>query len=160
MISECSRHQTGFGIAMINKTKQTDLGSISPIGTYVKIIDFYTLKDGFLGLIVEGVHRFKIQQLQIEEDGLRKANIELLPNWPQHPIQHEHQHLTKKLADIFAEHPELDQLYAEKKYMDDSSWIAQRWLELLPISVDQKQLLMTDNSSKLTLELLTKLMAY
>ena len=160
MIAECSKNQTGFGIAMINSNKQSDLGSISPIATYVKIIDFYHLKDGFLGLIVEGVHRFKIQQIEVEHDGLRRANIDFLPNWPQQPIHHKHQHLTEKLADIFSEHPELDQLYPEGKQMNDSSWIAQRWLELLPISVDQKQQLIIGSNSKLTLDLLTKLMAY
>jgi len=158
MISECSQNKTGFGIVMINSANQTSLGNISPIGTYVKIIDFYNLKNGFLGLIVEGLRRFKITDIHVENDGLRQADINFLPNWPEQPIHHKHQHLTDKLAEIFAEHPELGNLYAEKKKMCDSSWIAQRWIELLPISVDQKQQLITGNDCDLTLDLLTRLM--
>lgn len=158
MIVECSQNKEGFGVVMFDPAARSNLGTVLPIGTYVKIIDFYTLDDGFLGLVVQGVSRFTIESIAIQSDGLKVANVNYLNNWPQKPIGAKNLHLTEKLIDIFNEHSELDELYNSDKMMDEASWIAQRWIELLPISAKHKQTLIGYDTCDMTIELLNQLM--
>ncbi|QUM76406.1 LON peptidase substrate-binding domain-containing protein [Moritella sp. 24] len=156
MIKESAKAMTGFGIAMIDNQKSGPFGRISPIGTHVKIVDFYSLDDGFLGIIIEGIDRFVIDAIIIEEDGLKVADIHYISNWPAQDIIEQDRYLTDKLTDIFEQHPELNELYTSKE-MDNASWISQRWLELLPIPVEQKQQLLQQPNCARTLQVIKEL---
>jgi hypothetical protein len=157
MIKDSAKAMTGFGIVMIDANQTGPFGRISPIGTHVKIIDFYTLDDGFLGIIVEGIDRFIIDEITVEDDGLKIADIHYISNWPYQAITAQEHYLTEKLTDIFEQHPELDELYPAKE-MDNASWISQRWLELLPIPVEQKQALLQQPNCACTLQVLKNFM--
>ncbi|CAM3146137.1 LON peptidase substrate-binding domain-containing protein [Moritella viscosa] len=157
MIKDSTKSMIGFGIVMIDSKQIGAFGHISPIGTHVKIVDFYPLDDGFLGIIVEGVDRFIIDNIAIEGDGLKIAEVHYISNWPDQNITEQDRYLTDKLTDIFNQHPELDELYSSKE-MDNASWISQRWLELLPISVEQKQFLLQQPNCTRTLQVLKELM--
>lgn len=157
MVKDSTKDMTGFGIVMIGAKQAGPFGRISPIGTHVKIIDFYTLDDGFLGIIVEGINRFIIDNITVESDGLKVADIHYISNWPDQVITEQDHYLTERLTDIFEQHPELDELYTSKE-MDNASWVSQRWLELLPISVEQKQILLQQPNCTGTLQVLKELM--
>jgi Lon protease-like protein len=148
----------GFGIVMIDTKKNAQFGRIPPIGTHVKIIDFYTLDDGFLGIVVEGIERFTINEIQIESDGLKIASVKYISNWPDEILAEHDKRLADKLADIFEQHPELGDLYTAKE-MDNASWLSQRWLELLPMSVTQKQQLLQHANCSTALQLLKEIIS-
>jgi len=157
MVKDSAKAMTGFGIVMIDSKQTGPFGRISPIGTHVKIVDFYSLDDGFLGIIVEGIERFIIDDIAVADDGLKIADIHYISNWPDQSITAQDRYLTDKLTDIYNQHPELDELYSSKD-MDNASWISQRWLELLPISVEQKQSLLKQPNCTRTLQVLKELM--
>ncbi len=156
MIKESSKTMGGFGIVMVDTKNKGQFGKISPIGTHVKIIDFYSLDDGTLGIVVEGVERFLINEINVEEDGLKTAKIKYISNWPAAKLSEQDYHITEKLSDIFKQHPELSTLYTTK-HMTDASWVSQRWLEILPIPVSQKQHLLQQANCLSTIQILKKL---
>ncbi len=156
MLKESSKAMGGFGIVMIDTKNKSQFGKISPIGTHVKIIDFYSLDDGTLGIVVEGVERFLINEINIEKDGLKTARINYISNWPTVKLTAPDYHLTEKLNDVFKQHPELSTLYATK-HMTDASWVSQRWLEILPLPIAQKQHLLQQSNCLSTIQTLNKL---
>lgn len=156
MIKDSAKTMSGFGITMIDSHKSGPFGRIPTIGTHVKVVDFYPLDDGFLGIIVEGIGRFIIDKINVDDDGLKIADVHYIPNWPAQTLVEQDRYLTNKLIDIFEQHPELDELYSTKE-MDNASWISQRWLELLPLTVEQKQLLLQQPDCTRTLQVLKEL---
>ena len=157
MIKESAKAMTGFGIVMIDPNQDGPFGPISPIGTFVKIIDFYTLDDGFLGINVEGIKRFIIDDIKTESDGLKTANVHYINNWPDQEITPTEYYLADKLAEIYVQHTDINQLNALKE-MENISWVSQRWLELLPLSVTEKQLLLQQSDCNSTVAILKELM--
>ena len=53
--------------------------------------------------------------------------------------------------------PEIGSLYPKPDY-NNLTWVCQRWLEILPLEVHYKQLLLTQESIKLTVRFLLKLL--
>ncbi|EDM67281.1 hypothetical protein PE36_12582 [Moritella sp. PE36] len=157
MIKESAKAMTGFGIVMIEPNQDGPFEHISPIGTFVKIIDFYTLDDGFLGINVEGIKRFIIDDIMTESDGLKTANVHYITNWPDQQITPKEYYLAAKLEEIYVQHADINQLNSLKE-MENISWVSQRWLELLPLSVTEKQLLLQQPDCNSTVAILKELM--
>ncbi|WP_438876789.1 hypothetical protein, partial [Bacillus cereus group sp. Bc247] len=84
--------------------------------------------DGLLGVTVVGIKRFFIEQVRSESDGLRKATVRWLTNWPTTPLSDHHLLLSEQLQQIYQQFPQVGQLYSHR-FFDDASWVAQRWLE-------------------------------
>jgi Lon protease-like protein len=94
-----------------------------------------------------GVERVRITDLWQEEDGLRVGEVEPLPPWQSGRLQADQHSLAKALQDVFNDYPEYAALYPEPDW-EDASWVAQRWLEVLPLSGEQKlPLLESDDCS-------------
>jgi hypothetical protein len=89
--------------------------------------------DGVLTIIVSGMKRFKIHEVRTEFDNLRIATVEWVPNWEFVELDSKHQFMADKLQEIYRQFPEVGDLY-QQRFLDDLSWVAQRWLELIPIS--------------------------
>ena len=147
MVKEALKNETDFGICMLNQRGDVDKNEhIFSIGTTAKVVDFDMLKDGLLGLTVEGVRLFRVESIETESDGLRVGEIIEINNWTRDSFDEIRipQALPVKLLEIIESYPELSQLYGEPR-VDDVSWVAYRWLELLPISASDKQKLITEN---------------
>lgn len=157
MIKESTKAMSGFGVVMIDPNQNGPFGRISSIGTHVDIIDFYTLDDGFLGINVEGSRRFIIDDITTESDGLKKANVHYINNWPDQKITPKEYYLAEKLEEIYFQHADINQLYTLKE-MANISWVSQRWIELLPLSVSEKQLLLQQPDCNSTVAILKELM--
>ena len=56
--------------------------------------------------------------------------------WQSGRLQADQHSLAKALQDVFNDYPEYAALYPEPDW-EDASWVAQRWLEVLPIPVEQ-----------------------
>lgn len=157
MIKESTKAMSGFGVVMIDPDQTGPFGRISSIGTRVDIIDFYTLDDGFLGINIEGSCRFIIDDITTESDGLKTANVQYISNWPDQKITPKEYYLAAKLEELYAHHADINQLYALKE-MANISWVSQRWLELLPLSVTEKQHLLQAPDCNSTIAILKALM--
>lgn len=157
MIKDSAKTTSGFGVVMIDPNQTGPFGRISSIGTHVEIIDFYTLDDGFLGINIEGRQRFIIDDIAIDPDGLKMANVHYITNWPDQTTTPEEIYLAEKLEGLYQQHADINQLYALKQ-MANISWVSQRWIELLPLSVSEKQNLLQSPDCNNALAILKKLM--
>jgi len=134
MLKESFLEDRGFGIVMEETTSTGTCGRILPVGTRVKVTDFYTLNDGLLGVTV------------------------LVPNWPSADSDVSDNQLVSRLREVFAQYPELDELYPDKQF-DDAAWLCQRWLEILPMPIYEKQMLIAKQNSEAARQFLRRLIA-
>ncbi|MGL4900377.1 MAG: LON peptidase substrate-binding domain-containing protein [Shewanella sp.] len=133
LVAESLKSAQGFGLCMLEQ--QSNL--IQPIGTLAHIIDFETLADGMLGILVQGIQRFELKQFVSESDGLKYGEVTLLDNWPRAPITPNDRYLSDMLHTIFSRYPKHLQHY-QKQQFNDIAWVCQRWLEILPIAPTDK----------------------
>ncbi|GAA5190318.1 LON peptidase substrate-binding domain-containing protein [Ferrimonas gelatinilytica] len=158
MVKESYNGTNGFAICMLNEQGSVDANQhIWPIATRVQIVDFTPLEDGLLGLTVEGVERIEIGSIQTQWDGLRVADASALPNWPEQPVSAEHTQAKDCLKRVFDDYPELHSLYPQPHF-DDASWVALRWLELVPLPGNEKQVLYRHADAGPTLTMLSSLL--
>jgi hypothetical protein len=138
MVKEACAADDGFGICMFNSAgnKQEDQ-HICRIGTYVKVVDFEMLAGGLLGVTVAGEKCFQISDIQAEQDCLRVGTCEWLSTWV-FPGAADIKPMEDKLREVFEYYPNLKSLYEKPKF-NDPIWVIYRWLELLPINVEEKQ---------------------
>jgi Lon protease-like protein len=132
LISECSQRGEGFGVCLVNEDLATSPASTSNAGTLAHIVDFELLSDGLLGVTIEGSNRFTIKQVWSESDGLRCARVEMLDEWRPSALDAHNRFLSEQLQRVYRDFPQIQRLYPTPDF-HDASWIAQRWLELLPL---------------------------
>ncbi|MCL1091326.1 LON peptidase substrate-binding domain-containing protein [Shewanella profunda] len=133
LVAESLKSGQGFGLCMTEEDGKT----IQPIGTLVHIINFETLADGMLGISIQGTQRFKLNSIEIENDGLNRGDVSLLDNWPTMQIAADERYLSQMLQNILKEYPQHLQHYHPKQF-DDIAWVCQRWLEILPVQATEK----------------------
>jgi Lon protease-like protein len=63
-----------------------------------------------------------------------------------------------RLREVFEQYPELDELYPDKQF-DDAAWLCQRWLEILPMPIYEKQMLIAKQNSEAARQFLRRLIA-
>ncbi|MEI8596171.1 LON peptidase substrate-binding domain-containing protein [Photobacterium sp. Hal280] len=131
----------GFGICMFDEDEHGQ--HFCYIGTRVTVEDFdISSQDGALIATLYGHSNFRIKSLDQADNGVFYADPEDIPQWPDMTLRDDQQPLAEKLQVMFNNHPELDKLH-QTKYLNNLSWLCQRWLELLPLPAFQKQALLT-----------------
>ncbi|WP_018948020.1 LON peptidase substrate-binding domain-containing protein [Thioalkalivibrio sp. ALMg11] len=114
------------------------------VGTEAVIVDWDQRPDGLLGILVKGEGRRVIYNARRADDGLWLGDVEPLPEYPEVSLPVDYASLADLLERL------LDQLgtpwsHLERRF-DDSTWVAARLTELLPIDLEIKQqLLETDD---------------
>ncbi|WP_176297937.1 LON peptidase substrate-binding domain-containing protein [Vibrio sp. 05-20-BW147] len=134
MVKWCCEHNVSFGMCLVDNSQRKS--QLSSLGTEVKIVDFDALPDGLLGITVLGLRRFMSESIRIEQDGLRIATVNFLENWPQERLSAPQRFVGEQLQEVHHSFPQLGELYNECFYQD-ANWVARRWLEILPLSVEQ-----------------------
>lgn len=155
MIAEAQVRE--FALCMLDPRQPDALRNMYPIATRVRIIDFDRLPDGLLGIKVQGVDRLRIRDLWQEGDGLRVCDAQRLPPWQGGHLPQDQRNLAQALREVFSDYPEYAALYHEPAW-DDACWVAQRWIEVLPIPAEQKQWLMACEDYRPALRLLSNLL--
>jgi Lon protease-like protein len=109
------------------------------IGTTARIVDFNLLPDGLLGITCRGERRFRVERRWREADGLNMGAIEWIDSVStmSMAVPPEYRHLADLLRRVL---PELGEIYAglEPRY-DDAEWVGARLIEILPLSMGDKQ---------------------
>jgi len=151
LVRDCARDNREFGVTLLMRREDdADSDSTLAIGTLARIVDFYTLPDGLLGIRAEGGARFHIDSASARDDGLLIGKLELWPDEPQRPVPPEYA-LLSTLAENLLEKIFEGQNLPTKAQLDDTSWISFRLAEILPFTLGQCQQLleMTDPSVRL-----------
>ncbi|MCF2856014.1 hypothetical protein L1286_00895 [Pseudoalteromonas sp. SMS1] len=131
----------GHGFILCHSDKSNEHG-VSEQGVYVEIVDFSQDKGGQLLIDVHAKHLVTVNRVTVDDMNLRHGECDVIsePLWT---LGHNeelviHEKLADLLRDLFVINPQLNTLYKQKNYANPI-WVAARWLELLPLTLDQKK---------------------
>ena len=141
MVRRCMREQQPFGVVLIQEGDEAGpVATTATIGCSARIADFYTLKDGLLGISCVGDRKFRVLRVWRAPDGLNMGEVTWLEAEPAHALPEEYERLgdtVRRAVD------ELAQQYQHvEKHFDDAAWVGARLTELLPIELNDKQVLL------------------
>jgi Lon protease-like protein len=141
MVRRCMREQQPFGVVLIQEGDEAGpVATTATIGCSVRIADFYTLKDGLLGISCVGERKFRVLRVWRATDGLNMGEVIWLDAEPAQALPPEYERLGATLRRAVEELPQ--QYQHVEKHFDDASWVGARLTELLPIELNDKQLLL------------------
>ncbi len=137
MISERMRSDASFGVLLIKDGQEVGDSSTYEVGTLARITDWYQGSDGLLGVTAIGGQRFRLQSAERQADGLNIGEIELLPDEPPMDLPTEYRGMAEILAGVL---DDLGRLYeALDRDYDNATWLTYRFMEILPIDLEEKQ---------------------
>ena len=137
MVGRCTREGGAFGVVLIRVGAEVGaVAETAEIGASARIVDFYTLPDGLLGITCIGERKFRVTKCWQQSDGLHLAQVEWLPLEAALELPEQYRYLGELLEKVL---PELGDVYAEvAKYYGDASWVGCRLAEILPLSLTEK----------------------
>lgn len=137
MVSRCMKEDSGFGVVAIHAGTETESTAIHTVGTVAKIVDFYNLEDGLLGITAIGRERFRVESVHVQADKLKVGEVDLLAETEQE-VPERFRPLASLLETIMED---LGSGYEQvDRRFDDAGWVGCRLAELLPLGMEQKQL--------------------
>lgn len=79
MVSRCLRHEQNFGVLTLLEGQEVGADQqVAGIGCEAKICDWQQLPNGLLGIRVQGVRRFVLEQTERQADGLLLGKVRYL----------------------------------------------------------------------------------
>jgi uncharacterized protein len=141
MVRQCLKEARAFGVVLILEGAEAGaVLSVAETGTSARLVDFDTLPDGLLGIDCVGEQRFRVRRRWQQADGLNLAEIDYLPDDPACALPAELAHLGELLREVL---PQLGERYSHvtARY-EDAGWVGNRWAEVLPLTVAEKQQLL------------------
>ena len=158
MIGKCLKEDRGFGVIAIRSDEQSDAAEIHQVGTLARIVDWYQFDDGLLGITALGETKFLLRSLRQQEDGLNLGRVDFLEQEVAMSVPDEFHPLIHLLQNILTG-LETHYRYIEKSY-EDASWVGCRLAEVLPLSLEQKQMCLELVDPVQRMEVLTPLVEY
>ena len=138
MVSACMKSDTPFGVLLIKDGIEAGLATTYNVGTLARITDFYQGSDGLLGVTALGQQRFRVLSSNRQADGLIVGEVELIEPEAPLPLPDKFRKLQEILTNVI---DDLGRLYEDKdRKFDDAVWVTYRFLEILPVDLQQKQL--------------------
>jgi Lon protease-like protein len=139
MIRDCARDDSGFGVCLIREGEE----AVSPVktaqvGTHARVIDWYTLEDGLLGVSTMGTLRFSVESSWQQDNGLFRALVQILPEPEACPVPEEYSVLSDVLGRFMEKAGDHYPAYTPE-HLQDSVWLGYRLSELLPLAGIEKQ---------------------
>ena len=160
LMAECLRHQQPFGVVCLLqggevRADKTAAVRFESTGVLARLDDVDSEQPGVLRVRCTGTRRFRLEGAANQQpDGLWVGRAELLPDDAALPPNAAHLPTVQALANAIAT---LKAQGAEPFHLphrlDDAGWVANRWCEILPISLSAKQKLMALDDPQLRLQL-------
>jgi Lon protease-like protein len=138
MVKYCMRSHAPFGVVLIRAGAEAGaVTSAADIGTSARIVDFFQMPDGLLGITCVGKQKFRVASRRVQTDGLNMGTVEWAPPERVADLPGEFAHLGQLLRKVL---PELGEMYQSiPKHFDDAGWVGARLAEILPINLTDKQ---------------------
>ena len=139
MVRDCARNDSGFGVCLISEGEE----AVAPVktmemGTYARIVDWYTLEDGLLGVSAIGGERFSAEKTWRQDDGLLRASVRFLPEPARCDLPDEYALLAEVLGRFMEKVGHQYPSWSEER-LADAVWVGYRLAELLPLAGIEKQ---------------------
>ena len=147
LISACLRENKPFGVVALRQggevRKPGEPVTMEAIGTLAELIDVDSAQHGILQVRCRGTLRFQVQSRQQQADGLWLAQVALLDEdaviAPSQALIETVRGLANAIATLKQQGSEP---FLKPFKFENSGWVANRWCEILPISIAAKQKLM------------------
>jgi len=147
LISACLRENKPFGVVALRQggevRKPGEPVTMEAIGTLAELIDVDSAQHGILQVRCRGTQRFQVQSRQQQADGLWLAQVALLDEdaviAPSQALIETVRGLANAIATLKQQGSEP---FLKPFKFENSGWVANRWCEILPISIAAKQKLM------------------
>ena len=136
MVSRSMRENSEFGIILSRESTDPKMFETYDTGTLAKIIDWDQGGDGLLGITTLGTQKFRLKELNKQEDGLNIGSIERIEKEGDYKPLKEFTHLVELLQAILDDVNIYDD---NEKNFDSASWISYRFAEILPLRLEDKQ---------------------
>ena len=164
MIRQCINNTTSFGVVTLTSGSEIRLPgkteTFSQIGTLVNIVEWSSPRPGLLNIVCEGTKRFRIYTIEQQRHGLWMAEyLDMLDNDKEIAIPDELIDTSTSLENLLYTMKmqgmgESELTVVPPYRLNDCGWVANRWAELLPLSLTQKQNLLALDNPLLRLELI------
>ena len=146
LIRRCHREQTPFGVAWLEQGNEVAVPGQVPrlhtVGTLAHIDTLETLQAALLRVRCLGGRRFTLGATETGPYGVWYGQVHYLPEDVPTPIPYQLQPLANRLGKGIAQaqaDKRLSELPLQAPYrLDECGWVANRWAELLPLSVEEK----------------------
>ena len=147
LIAACMRTQQPFGVICLRQGTESGRGpavQLENVGVLAHIDEVDAEQPGILRVRCVGGARFRLQGAPSQRDnGLWVASVEPIAADPLRLPGPAVLQTVSALAEAIRKLQAQDQLpFAPPYKLDDSGWVANRWCELLPVSLAAKQKLM------------------
>jgi Lon protease-like protein len=141
MVRRCMRSGDPFGVVLIQEGEEAgEVATTATVGSSARIADFHTLQDGLLGITCVGERKFRVQRVWRAADGLNMGEVGWLPAERLLVLPDEHARLAAAVRRALGGLAELYE-HVQPKF-DDAAWVSSRLAELLPIELNEKQVLL------------------
>jgi len=160
LVSDCLRRQQPFGVVCLLQGGEVRAGKTAAVrfegaGVLARLDDVDSEQPGVLRARCTGTRRFRLAGAAAQQtDGLWVGSASLLPDDPPLVPSVEMLPTVKALSNA------IDTLKAQgaepfnlPHRLDDAGWVANRWCEILPISLGAKQKLMELDDPQVRLQL-------
>ena len=148
LVTDCLRTGKPFGVVALQagrevKAKGEEAPRMENTGVMAELLDVDSAQAGILQVRCKGLQRFEIRSSHQESDGLWVARVSRLAEDLDASPQVEMHETVKALASAIASLKSQGSTpFLEPYRFDSASWVANRWCEILPISMAAKQKLM------------------
>ncbi len=147
LVTACLREQKQFGVVALRAGREArrveDGKHFEPTGTVAELVDVDSEQSGILQVRCRGLQRFAVMQSRQRADGLWLAATDALPNDARLAPTPALTEAVRGLASAIASLKERgSEPFLAPHRFDDAGWVANRWCEILPISLVAKQKLM------------------
>lgn len=166
MVKDCLRNKSSFAIVTVMPEGTTDLEGNFPfsnVGTVVNIIEADVDTVGLMLIDCVGKNRVKVESFTQREDGLVIGQVTDIPNDVDLIIPVDlniASEVLRQLLDSLPTRVAPDKMPVLKPYkLDDTAWVANRWVELLDLTLLEKQRLMQLDSPVVRLELIQDILS-
>lgn len=158
MIGRCMKQGTGFGVVCILEGEQVGKAppAVASIGCEALIRDFVQQDNGLLGIRVEGVRRFTVEQTEVQKDQLLLAEVQWLPDQADSPLVEQDDDLLALLLAL-GEHPMVEALDMPRD-VDGRQALGNQLAYLLPFVEEDKLDLLAIDSPQRRLEAIQALL--
>lgn len=161
MVKNCLRNRSSFAIVSVLPEGTTDPEGNFPfanVGTLVNIIEVDVDTVGLMMIRCVGQHRIKVESFTQQEDGLVIGQVTDIPNDIEMNIPDDLNVASEVLRQLLESLPTRitpEKMPVFKPYkLEDTAWVANRWIELLDLTLLEKQRLMQLDSPVVRLELI------
>jgi Lon protease-like protein len=158
MAKACLRDGTAFGVCLIREGREVGEPALpEEVGCTARIAEWDMPQLGVLQVVARGERRFRIRSRRVQADGLALAEIELLEDARDAPIDAQSDLCARVLRRIVEAAP--PGLVEAPARFDSADWVSARLAELLPLSLASKQRLLEMDEARDRIEVLRRLIS-